>query len=51
MWTVIYYALFTPVALVVRAFGYDPLRLKKRAAQTAFIDRNHEYSKVDFENT
>jgi len=49
MWTVIYYVFVTPVALVVRAFGYDPLRLKKNRMPTAFIDRHHVYKKADFE--
>lgn len=49
MWAVIYYVFVTPLALFVRAFGYDPLHLKKRNAATAFIDRDHVYIKADFE--
>ena len=51
MYQTFYLLLVTPIAFVVRMFGYDPLRLKKGPMPTAFIDRDHVYTKADFEST
>ncbi len=36
----IFFALITPVSLVTRLFGRDELKIKKRAAETYWIDRS-----------
>jgi hypothetical protein len=37
---VLYFALITPIALLMRLAGRDPLRLRPRAATTYWIDRD-----------
>ena len=47
--SVLYYGLLVPIASVSRVFGNRPLQLKG-GSQTYFSDRDHTYTKTDFEN-
>jgi hypothetical protein len=46
---VIFWGLVTPIGLIRRAFGKDPLRLHlfKKGDNSAFVVRNHEFSASD----
>jgi len=46
---VIFWGLVTPIGLIRRAFGKDPLRLRqfKKGDNSAFVERNHEFSAAD----
>lgn len=37
---VIFFGVLTPIGLITRAFGRDPLRLKKRSIESEWIERN-----------
>lgn len=41
-----FYCLLTPVALVRRALGYDPMTLNKwkKGSASVFVERNHTYT-------
>jgi len=46
---VIFWGLVTPIGLIRRAFGKDPLRLRqfKKGDNSVFVERNHEFSASD----
>ncbi len=50
--TVVFILIVTPVALIRRLSGADPLKLKqfKKSRQSVFFTRNHTYSKNDCQN-
>lgn len=48
--SLLFYLLLTPLALLFRLFSKNPLGLKRqRGARTLFLERNHRYSRGDFE--
>lgn len=47
--SLVYYLVVTPIALLFRLFGNDPLRLKDNKG-SMFLFREHTYSKNDLEN-
>ena len=49
---VIFLFILTPVGLIRRALGKDPMRLKewKQGANSVFIKRNHQYINADLKN-
>lgn len=45
-----FFLFLTPLALLFRLFTKNPLQLKKdRDAESLFLERNHSYTKSDFE--
>ncbi|HBG05736.1 MAG: hypothetical protein A2075_06105 [Geobacteraceae bacterium GWC2_58_44] len=45
-----FFLFLTPLALLFRLFTKNPLQLKKEPdAETLFLERNHSYTKSDFE--
>ena len=46
--TLVFFALVTPAGILMRAAGYDPLRLRTRRA-SAFFETNARFSRADFE--
>jgi hypothetical protein len=45
----IFFAVITPLGILLRFFGYDPLRLSPKPSSSAFIGRNTHFSKASFE--
>src|SRR5688572_19397457 len=45
--SVIYFLVLLPLAMVNRLINTDPLRLKRPKVTSYFMDRNHQYKKVD----
>ena len=43
----IFILVFSPISLILRFLGYDPLRIKKNDSQT-FIEHKKNYSKINF---
>ncbi len=37
---IIFYCIFSPIAIITRVFGRDELKLKKRSVETYWIERN-----------
>lgn len=48
--TLVYFLILTPIALIYRATGKDPLRLKRPDGAHFLQQRNHRYTKDDLEN-
>lgn len=50
--SVIFFVIVTPLALVLRLFGHDPMRLKswKKGADSTFVTRDHTYEAKDLEH-
>lgn len=46
---VLFWGLVTPIGLIRKVFGKDPLRLRqfKKGDNSAFVERNHEFSAAD----
>lgn len=47
--SIVYYLIVTPIALLFRLFGNDPLLLKDKKG-SMFIFKEHTYTKEDLEN-
>jgi len=50
--SILFFALVTPLGLIRRLMGADPLQLKKWGggkSESAFVDRTHAYSPKDLE--
>lgn len=49
--TIVFLLILTPVALIKRMQGYDPLRIKlfKSGSESVFTERNHTFYKTDME--
>lgn len=47
--SVVYYVIVTPIGVLFRLFGNDPLQLKKQKG-SMYEFREHKYSKEDLEN-
>ncbi len=43
----IFFLILTPVALIMRLFGRDELRLKRKAVDTYWVDRNHDITTAE----
>jgi hypothetical protein len=50
--TLVFFLILTPVALIRRLTGADPLRLKqfKKGRGSVLVDRNHSWSQQDCKN-
>ncbi|QGY39011.1 hypothetical protein GM415_02290 [Pseudodesulfovibrio cashew] len=50
--TIGFFLILTPVALIRRAAGYDPMSLKrwKDGPESAFVKRNHTFAPGDMES-
>ena len=50
--SVIFYAVLTPIAIILKIFGHDPLASKKWKAseESVFITRNYQYKPEDIEH-
>lgn len=48
--SVLFFGLITPIAVISRLFGRDPLRLKQRKTDSYWIDRSPTGSSTSFEN-
>lgn len=50
--TIVFFCIVTPVALIRRLAGADPLRLKqfKKGRGSALVTRNHIYTEQDLKN-
>lgn len=48
----LFYGVLTPVALILRRMGHDPMKLRqwKRSTRSAFVDRGHRYSARDLQS-
>ena len=48
---IIFFGIITPLTFIIKIMGVDSMRIKlwKNNENTAFIDRNHQYSKSDIE--
>ena len=51
--SVIFFLLVTPIGLICRLCGHDPLRLRvwKAASTTSFTDRDHTFESKDLDTT
>jgi len=49
--TIVFFIVVTPIGLVRKMFGADPMRVSlwKKGADSVFVDRNHLYKKEDIE--
>ncbi|WP_319779858.1 SxtJ family membrane protein [Maridesulfovibrio sp.] len=49
--SVLYYLILTPLALVLKLFGHDPMAARKwkKDAGSVFIQRDHKYQPKDIE--
>lgn len=50
--SVIFFVVVTPMALVLRLFGHDPMRRKswKKGEDSTFVSRDHTYEAKDLEH-
>ncbi len=49
---IVFYCVLTPLALVCRALGYDPMALKQwgKGKESVFVDRNHTYTSAELKS-
>lgn len=49
--TIVFFTVVTPIGLVRKMFGADPMRVSlwKKGADSVFVDKNHLYKKEDIE--
>lgn len=51
VYALIYYFILTPLGLLFRLVGYDPLQLRgARRRESAFVTRDGAFTKKDFEH-
>lgn len=50
VYALVYYFILTPLGLLFRFIGYDPLQLRgARRRESAFVTRDRAFTKKDFE--
>ena len=49
--SIVFFLIITPVGLIRKAFGYDPMKTKlwKNGSESILLDRQHQYTKEDLE--
>ncbi len=50
LFTVVYFIILFPLAMLYRLFNKNPLSLKNKPGKSLFIERNYVYNAEDFEN-
>lgn len=51
IWTIFFYSLITPIAVVTKIFGRDELRIKNQKLESYWIERDSKlYNKDSFKN-
>ena len=49
--TIVFFVVVTPIGLIRKVFGADPMKLSiwKKSTDSVLVDRNHSYTKEDIE--
>jgi hypothetical protein len=49
--TLVFFVVVTPIGLIRKVFGADPMKLSiwKKSTDSVLVDRNHSYTKEDIE--